>query len=271
MKKALTIAGSDTSGGAGIQADLKTFQELGVFGMNALTVIVAMNPHDGWAHQVFPIPTDTIKPQIETVLGGIGVDAVKTGMLPTTEIIELVAVELKKHQPANIVIDPVMKCKDGGEPLRPENAECYRRNMLSLATIVTPNLFEACQLSGMTAIENLDDMKHAAQIISDLGAKNVVIKGGKSGVKKGSAVDLFYDGSTFEVLECEKIDTAFTHGAGCTFAAAVTASLAKGESIRESVGTAKAFVTEAIRHSFRLNQYVGPTNHSAYKRVNSTD
>ena len=268
MKKALTIAGSDTSGGAGIQADLKTFQELGVFGMNALTVIVAMNPHDGWKHQVFPIPADTIKPQIETVLAGIGVDAVKTGMLPTTEIIELVAEALKKHAPSNIVIDPVMKCKDGGEPLRPENAECYRKNMISLATVVTPNLFEACQLSGMTSIESLEDMKQAAKIISDLGAKNVVVKGGKS-AHNGKAVDVFFDGSAIEILESEKIDTTFTHGAGCTFAAAVTAQLAKGETVRESVGTAKDFVTAAIRHSFRLNQYVGPTDHSAYKKSSS--
>ena len=265
MKKALTIAGSDSSGGAGIQADIKTFQELGVYGMTALTVIVAMNPHDGWGHQVFPVETDVIKAQLETSIAGIGVDALKTGMLPTAEIIELAAFTIKKHDVQNIVIDPVMVCKGAGEPLNPESAGCYSKTLLPLATVVTPNVFEAVQLSGMNAIETAQDMKEAARIIYGLGAKSVVIKGGK--VLDGeNAIDVFYDGKNFEALSAPRVDTTNTHGAGCTFSAAITAQLAKGASIQSAVATAKTFVTEAIKHSFRLNQYIGPTDHSAYNR-----
>jgi len=265
MKRTLTIAGSDSSGGAGIQADLKTFQEFGVYGMTALTVIVAMDPHNKWQHQVFPVSLDIIKAQLETILAGIGVSAMKTGMLPTTDIIELAAVMIKKHGIKNVVVDPVMVCKGAGEPLNPESADCYKRNLVPLASVITPNIFEASQLSGVKIIETIEDMKEAAQIIKDLGADYVVIKGGKSIIGK-SAVDVIYDGKCFEILESERIDTTNTHGAGCTFSAAITASLANGVDIVDAVKIAKNFITEAIRHSFSLNQFVGPTNHSAYKR-----
>ena len=265
MKKALTIAGSDTSGGAGIQADLKTFQELGVYGMTALTVIVAMDPHNNWNHQVFPVDVDLIKTQIETVIAGIGIDAMKTGMLPTTEIIELASYTVKKHGLKNVVVDPVMVCKGAGEPIHPENAECYRKTLVSQATVVTPNLFEASQLSGIANIDSLDTMKDAAQIIFDLGAKCVIIKGGK-GDNAEKAVDVVYDGKTFSYLESTRVNTTNTHGAGCTFSAAIAAELAKGADMQSALGTAKAFITEAIKHSFKLNQYVGPTNHTAYKK-----
>ena len=265
MKRALTVAGSDSSGGAGIQADLKTFQELGVYGMTAVTVLVAMDPLNNWHHQVFPVDVDVIRSQLETIITGIGVDALKTGMLPTTEIIELVADTVKRRNLKNVVVDPVMVCKGAGEPIHPENTECYKRTLVPLASVVTPNIFEASQLSGIKEIITIDDMKNAAQIIKDLGAKFVVIKGGK-GIDHSCAADVVYDGRAFEVLESERIDTTNTHGAGCTFSAAIAAELAKGADTHSALRVAKAFITEAIKHSFKLNQYVGPTNHSAYKR-----
>ena len=269
MKKALTIAGSDSSGGAGIQADIKTFQELGVYGMTALTVIVAMDPHNNWNHQVFPVEIDIIKAQVETIIAGIGVDAMKTGMLPTSEIIEMAAFAVKKHKMSNVVVDPVMVCKGAGVPLNPENTECYKKTLLPLAAVVTPNIFEASQLSGIETIETVDDMKEAAKIIHGLGAKYVVIKGGK-GISSDIAVDVVYDGNEITLLQSPKTDTTYTHGAGCTFSAAITAQLAKGEAVHSAISTAKDFITEAIKHSFHLNQYVGPTHHGAYRVLNST-
>lgn len=266
LKKALTIAGSDSSGGAGIQADLKTFQELGVYGMTALTVIVAMDPHNSWAHQVFPVDTDILKAQIETTLVGIGVDAMKTGMLPTTDIIEITANTVKKHNISNVVVDPVMVCKGAGEAIHPENAECYAKTLIPLATVVTPNLFEASQLTGIRDIGTLDAMKEAAQKIHALGAKYVVVKGGKADFSDdGSAVDVVYDGKDFTLLGSPKTDTTYTHGAGCTFSAAIAAELAKGASVSKALETAKAFITAAIKNSFPLNQYIGPTHHGAYR------
>jgi len=265
MKKALSIAGSDTSGGAGIQADLKTFQELGVYGMTALTVIVSMDPHNSWAHQVFPVEIDILKAQIETVIAGIGIDGMKTGMLPTTDIIELAAHTVKKHNLQNVVVDPVMVCKGAGEAIHPENAQCFAKTLVPLATVVTPNLFEASQLSGKKNIETLDDMKDAAQIIFDLGAKCVIVKGGK-GADEDNAIDVVYDGKSFELLKSPKTQTTFTHGAGCTFSAAITAMLAKSTDLKDAINVAKAFISAAIEHSFELNQYVGPTCHMAYRK-----
>jgi len=264
MKKALTIAGSDTSGGAGIQADLKTFQELGVYGMTALTVIVAMDPHNNWSHQVFPVDLDILKAQIETCINGIGVDAMKTGMLPTTDIIELAAHTVGKNGIKNVVVDPVMVCKGAGEAIHPENAECFARTLIPLAAVVTPNLFEASQLSGIANIDSIDTMKDAAQVIYDLGVGCVVIKGGK-GFNEENAVDVVYDGKSFDFLESDRIKTTNTHGAGCTFSAAITAELAKGADLQCALRVAKAFITEAIKHSFKLNQYVGPTCHGAFR------
>ncbi|MGN7470107.1 pyridoxine/pyridoxal/pyridoxamine kinase [Brevibacillus sp. SAFN-007a] len=264
MKKALTIAGSDTSGGAGQQADLKTFQELGVFGMTALTVIVAQDPHNDWFHEVFPIDVAVLEKQIETVLAGIGVDAVKTGMLGTTELVDLAARKIEQYQLKNVVVDPVMICK-GAEALHPEIAISLREVLLPRATVATPNLFEAGILSEMGALTSVEDMKEAAKRIHDFGTSYVVVKGGTK-LQSGNAVDVFYDGHAIEVLESERFDTTFTHGAGCTFSAAICAELAKGNSVRGAVEVAKEFITEAIRHSFALNQYVGPTNHGAYRR-----
>jgi pyridoxine kinase len=266
LKKALTFAGSDSSGGAGIQADIKTFQELGVYGMTALTVIVAMDPHNSWNHQVFPVDLEIIKAQLETIISGVGIDAMKTGMLPTAEIIELAAYTIKKHGLKNVVVDRVMVCKGANEPLNPENTDCFQETLVPLARVVTPNLFEASQLSGMGEIVTLDDMKEAARRIKELGPGYVIVKGGK-GLVSDKAIDVVYDGKTMELLESERIDTDNVHGAGCTFSAAITAELAKGAGVREAIATAKQFITEAIRCSFPLNQFVGPTDHSAYKRL----
>lgn len=265
MPKALTIAGSDSSGGAGLQADLKTFQELGVYGMTAITTIVAMDPHNRWAHQVFPVDLATIEAQLETIIVGVGIDALKTGMLPTTDIIELAARTIEKHGLKNAVVDPVMVCKGADEPLHPENTVCYRETLVPKAMVVTPNLFEAAQLSGLPRIETIQDMKEAAGRIHELGAQYVIVKGGRK-IPHDYAVDVLYDGKTFELLESERIDTTYTHGAGCTFSAAIAAELAKGRPVKDAIATAKAFITAAIRHSFPLNEYVGPTHHGAYRR-----
>ncbi len=263
LRKALTIAGSDTSGGAGMQADLKTFQELGVYGMTALTVIVAQNPHNNWSHDIYPLPVQALEAQLETVLAGIGVDALKTGMLGTVEIISLVAEKIDQYQVQNVVIDPVMVCKGTDEVLHPETAIAIREQLAPRAAVITPNIFEAGQLSGIS-IKSLADMKEAAIRIHSLGAKNVFIKGG-SKLGMANAIDILYDGREFVVLESPKIDTTYTHGAGCTTAAAITAGLAKGMSVRQAVEQAKEFITAAIRYGFQLNCYVGPTCHAGYR------
>ncbi|GAF16881.1 LOW QUALITY PROTEIN: pyridoxal kinase [Bacillus sp. JCM 19046] len=260
--KALTIAGSDTSGGAGIQADLKTFQELGVYGMNALTTIVAQNPFKSWAHEVFPQDPAIVEKQIDTVLKGIGVDAVKTGMLGSIAIIELVAKKVDEYGVDQLVVDPVMVCKGADEALNPETDACLRDVLVPKAFVVTPNLFEATQLSGVK-IESVEDMKTAAKAIHELGAKHVVIKGG-SKLDSATAVDVWYNGETFELLESAEIDTTYTHGAGCTFAASIAANLAKGKEVGEAIHIAKDFVTAAIKHGSRLNEYVGSVAHGAY-------
>lgn len=263
MKKALTLAGSDSSGGAGIQADLKTFQELGVYGMTALTTIVTMDPKDGWSHNVFPQAIETVEAQLETILS-VGIDAMKTGMLGSVEIIELAARKIDELGLRNVVIDPVMVCKGEDEVLHPETAVALRNVLVPRATVVTPNLFEAWQLSGIGPIRTVEDMKASAVKIHESGAKYVLIKGG-SKLEHEQAIDLLYDGKTFEVLESERIDTTYTHGAGCTYSSAITAELAKGKPVRDAIYTAKEFITEAIRYSWKLNEYVGPTMHGAYR------
>lgn len=261
IRKALTVAGSDTSGGAGIQADLKTFQEYGVYGMTALTTIVTMSPDD-WSHGVFPVSLDAFDSQLATVFDGIRADAMKTGMLGSTEIIERVAHRIQKHGADHVVVDPVMICKGTDEVLHPETAVALRDVLVPKALIVTPNLFEASQLSGRPAIRTVEDMKQAAAIIHDSGARYVIIKGGGK-LPHEKAIDLMYDGVSFEIFESERLTTTYTHGAGCTYSAAIAAELAKGNDVRSAVASAKAFITAAIKHGFPLNKFVGPTFHAA--------
>ncbi|MDZ5471737.1 pyridoxine/pyridoxal/pyridoxamine kinase [Bacillus sp. 31A1R] len=265
MKKVMTIAGSDTSGGAGIQADLKTFQELGVYGMTALTTIVTMDPKNHWHHNVFPQAIETLEAQLDTILS-VGIDAMKTGMLGSVEIIELAAKVIEENNLTNVVVDPVMVCKGEDEVLHPETTEALREILVPKATVVTPNLFEAWQLAKTGPIKTIDDMKEAAVKIHELGAKYVLIKGG-SKVNHEMAVDLLFDGTEFTLFESEKVATTYTHGAGCTYSSAITAELAKGKSVLEAVQVAKEFITAAISNGFPLNEYVGPTNHGAYRNL----
>ncbi|MUK89254.1 pyridoxine/pyridoxal/pyridoxamine kinase [Ornithinibacillus sp. L9] len=267
LKKTLTLAGSDSSGGAGIQADLKTFQEHGVYGMTALTSIVAMDPENNWNHHVDPIDVAIVERQLNTILS-VGIDAMKTGMLGSVDIIELGAKKIDEYNLDKYVLDPVMVCKGEDEVLQPENTDAMREFLLPRAIITTPNLFEAGQLAKTGPIKTVEGMKEAAEKILELGAKNVVIKGGKA-LDHEKAVDLFYDGTEFILLEKEKVDTTYNHGAGCTFAAAITANLANGKSVKESVEAAKEFVTAAISHGWKLNQYVGPVMHGAYNQFNN--
>ncbi|MGB3161612.1 bifunctional hydroxymethylpyrimidine kinase/phosphomethylpyrimidine kinase [Carnobacterium sp.] len=265
IKRTLTIAGSDSSGGAGIQADLKTFAEYGTYGLSALTAIATMDPDNNWSHGVTTIDIPVIEAQLKTIFASDEkIAAMKTGMLPNVDIINVVAKTIKDNNLENIVIDPVMVCKGEDEVLNPENANALRDVLTPLATVVTPNLFEAGVLSGLGKLTTLEDMKKAAVKIHKLGAKNVVIKGGKA-LAGEKAIDLFYDGSTFKVLESEKITPAYNHGAGCTFAAAITAGLAQGLSVEEAILKAKDFVTEAIRSGFKYNQYIGSVFHSGYR------
>lgn len=262
MKKVLTFAGSDSSGGAGIQADLKTFQEYGVYGMTALTSIVTMDPENNWSHGVFPIDLEIVEKQLNTILS-VGIDGMKTGMLGSVEIIKLGAKKIDQYKVNHVVIDPVMVCKGEDEVLQPENTEALRELLIPRATIVTPNLFEAGQLAKTGPIKTVEGMKDAAVKIYKLGAQNVIIKGGKA-LEHVKAIDLFYDGQTFTILEEDKIATNYNHGAGCTFAAAITANLVQGKSVKDAVSAAKQFVTAAIKHGWKLNEYVGPVMHGAY-------
>ncbi|MBB6448509.1 pyridoxine kinase [Geomicrobium halophilum] len=262
IQRALTIAGSDSSGGAGIQADLKTFQDLGVYGMNALTTIVAMKP-EGWDHQVFPQDVKTVEAQLETILS-IGVDAMKTGMLASVDVIELAGRKIEEYDLKQTVIDPVLVCKGEDEVLHPETADALREVLVPKALIATPNLFEASQLAQMKTITTIDGMKEAAARIHENGTTYVVVKGGKQ-LEHDQAIDIVYDGKEFKRLETEKIDTTYNHGAGCTFAAAITAELAKGKNVHDAIETAKQFVTAAITHGWRMNEYVGAVWHGAYR------
>lgn len=266
IKSALTIAGSDTSGGAGIQADLKTFQELGVFGLSAINVIATMDPNN-WKHSVFPISMEAFEAQLETVLS-VELAAMKTGMLTSVDVIERVAKVIDEQKFDKVVIDPVMVCKGDDEVLNPDNAHALRDLLVPRALVITPNLFEASQLAGTGPIKTLDEMKEAATKIHELGAKYVIVKGG-SKLGLDNAVDLLFDGQEYTLLESEKFDTTYVHGAGCTFSAAITAELAKGKPVLEAIEIAKNFITAAIRHGFKLNEFVGPTMHSAYRNYSS--
>ncbi|MCT6923497.1 bifunctional hydroxymethylpyrimidine kinase/phosphomethylpyrimidine kinase [Metasolibacillus sp.] len=268
LKKTLTIAGSDTSAGAGMQADLKAFQEHGTYGMVALTVVVTMDPN-GWHHQVTPLPTDLLQQQIDTALS-TKVDAIKTGMLSTEGIIKIASDAIQKSGTDIVVIDPVMVCKGDDEVLNPGNTTAMIEYLLPYATVVTPNLFEAGQLAGTGTPKTIEEMKAAAAKIHELGAKNVVIKGGKA-LASDKAVDLFYDSNSYKLLASEKVESTHNHGAGCTFAASVCANLANGLSVEESVIEAKEFVSAAIAHGWALNEHVGPVMHGAKSRFGAPE
>ena len=252
---ALTIAGSDSGGGAGIQADLKTFAALGVYGTSVLTAITAQNTQKVTA--IHEMPAEMVVSQIEAVISDIEVDAVKTGMLSSSAIIETVAYELKRHRISRLVVDPVMVAKSGDQLLREDAVESLYTKLIPLAMVVTPNLPEAEGLTGIK-VKTLDDAREAARGIVSLGAKGVVVKGGHL---PGTPVDLFYDGSQFYHFEAPRVKTQSTHGTGCTFASAVAAGLAKGMDVLEAIGAAKEYVTQAMKHAYRIGHGHGPLNH----------
>ncbi|PKF65461.1 bifunctional hydroxymethylpyrimidine kinase/phosphomethylpyrimidine kinase [Staphylococcus epidermidis] len=264
LKKVLTIAGSDTSAGAGMQADLKTFQELDVYGMVALTSIVTMDK-ETWSHDVTPIDMNVFEKQLETVIS-IGPDAIKTGMLGTQDIIKRAGDVFVESGADYFVVDPVMVCKGEDEVLNPGNTEAMIQYLLPKATVVTPNLFEAGQLSGLGKLTSIEDMKKAAQVIYDKGTPHVIIKGGKA-LDQDKSYDLYYDGQQFYQLTTDMFQQSYNHGAGCTFAAATTAYLANGKSPKEAIIAAKAFVASAIKNGWKMNDFVGPVDHGAYNRI----
>lgn len=268
LKKTLTIAGSDTSAGAGMQADLKTFQELGTYGIVALTSIVTMDK-ESWSHDVTPIPFDVFEKQLETAIS-IGPDAVKTGMLGTQEIIKRAGEAYVESGANYFVVDPVMVCKGENEVLNPGNTDAMIEYLLPKATVVTPNLFEAGQLANLGTLKSIDDIKKAADIIHQQGAQYIIIKGGKA-LDQDKSYDLYYDGENYYQLTTDMFQQSYNHGAGCTFAAATTAYLAKGKSPKEAVIAAKAFVASAIKNGWKMNDFVGPVDHGAYNRIEHID
>jgi pyridoxine kinase len=266
MIKVATIAGSDASGGAGLEADLKTFEEYGVYGMAAVTVIATMDSDHDWAHKVFPIDEAALRAQLDTVFKGAGVAAAKSGMLGTFYAVELTREYIEKYRIARYVLDPVMVCKGAGEALNPELNSALEEKLLPLAEVATPNLFEAGQLSGLKEVASVEQMKEAARIIAGKGARTVFVKGGAKLPSAAAALDVFFDGKNFEVLEGPLIKTEWTHGAGCTTAAAITAGLAQGLSVYEAVTRSKRFITESLKCGFALNRWVGPGNPSAWRK-----
>jgi hydroxymethylpyrimidine kinase/phosphomethylpyrimidine kinase len=254
IPRLLIVAGSDSSGGAGIQADLKTASALGVFGMTAITALTAQNTTG--VTGVVEVDPQFVVEQIDACVSDIGCDAVKTGMLASIPLIEAVAATLAARELMPLVADPVMIAKSGAPLLKPEAVVTLKTKLIPLATVVTPNLHEAAQLTGR-AIKTLAQMKEAAQAIRDLGPQNVVIKGGHV---SGVAADLLYDGREFSEFRSEHFDTKNTHGTGCIFASAIASWLARGKSIRESVASAKEFVTAAIRGHLAIGKGCGPAN-----------
>ncbi|KKK41972.1 hypothetical protein LCGC14_0827810 [marine sediment metagenome] len=260
MKKVLTIAGSDSGGGAGIQADLKTFAALGVYGMSAITALTAQNTLG--IQGIYAIDSSFVGKQIDSVMSDIGADAWKIGMLTNADIIRIVAERAHKYNIKLLIIDPVMIAKSGDPVLESEAINALILELIPIAFVITPNLHEAYTLTSID-IQNIEDAEEAARKIYDMGAKNVIIKGGHL-PKVDEAIDLLYDGSKFIEYHVNRIKTNNTHGTGCTFASAIAAELAKGSDIKKAVHIAKAYLTAAIQMADDLNigQGHGPTNHS---------
>jgi hydroxymethylpyrimidine/phosphomethylpyrimidine kinase len=257
MKQVLTIAGSDSGGGAGIQADLKAFHANGAFGMSVITSITAQNSRE--VRQAFDLPTDLIVAQINAIFDDFEVAAVKTGMLSSSAIVQAVSEQLARRQVANLVVDPVMISKSGFALLKPDALESVKDRLLPLATLVTPNIHEARLLADME-IETVDQAKEAARKIFDYGPRAVLVKGGHL-EDHPQALDILFDGGEETLFAGERIDTQNTHGTGCTYSAAIAAGLANGKLLKEAVGSAKIYVTEAIRYSLSIGHGHGPTNH----------
>ncbi len=250
---ALTIAGSDSGGGAGIQADLKTFAALGVHGTSAITAITAQNTTG--VTDILELPTSLISAQIAAVVDDIGVQAAKTGMLFSAAIIATVADAIERYAIRNLVVDPVMVAKGGAKLLRDDAVTALRERLIPLAAVITPNLPEA-QVLLEREIRSLDERRQAARDLVAMGARIAVVKGGHA----DDVTDVFFDGSQLVELEAKRIDTPNTHGSGCVFSAAITAWLARGADPLAAVREAKTFITQAISDSIQIGHGHGPVN-----------
>jgi len=259
---ALTIAGSDSCGGAGIQADLKTFSALGVYGMSVITAVTAQNTRG--VFDVREMDAEIVKNQIDCLFDDIEINAVKIGMVSNAEIIRVIA-DCLRDKPVQVVVDPVMVSKSGYHLLRPEARDELIKTLFPIATVVTPNIHEA-ELVANIRIETLADMEQAALIIYQQGPQQVIVKGGHL---TGAAIDVYYDGNTIKHLSANKVDTKNTHGTGCTFSAAIAAHLARGYAVAEAVALSKVYITDAILNAIALGHGFGPTGHfhSLYKRA----
>lgn len=255
MEHALTIAGSDSCGGAGIQADLKTFAANGVYGMSVITAVTAQNTTGVIA--VEDISPNLIAKQIEAVFEDIDVHSVKIGMLSSAYAIMTISDMLSKYNPPNIVLDPVMISKSGYSLLKPDSIEALKEKLIPLALVVTPNIPEAEVLSAIK-IRSITDMKRAARIIHKIGPKYALIKGGHL---ESDPIDILFDGKTYTYYKSKRIATKNTHGTGCTLSSAIAANLAKGVLVPEAIAIAKKYVHSAIRHSLSIGKGAGPTNH----------
>lgn len=255
VPRAMTIAGSDSGGGAGIQADLKTFAALGVYGTSVITAVTAQNTLsvDG----ITEIPSEMVANQIDTVMCDIGTDAVKTGMLANSGIIKAVAERIEALETPNVVVDPVMVAKSGDRLLREEAIDAYRSRLLPLALVVTPNIPEAEALTDVT-IKSDEDALRAAKVITGMGARWVVIKGGH---RDGPVKDILCSDEEVQEFVSERIQSKNTHGTGCTFASAIAAYLARGSSVEDSVSHAKRYVSAAIEAAYPVGRGHGPLNH----------
>lgn len=257
MKQVLTVAGSDSGGGAGIQADIKAMSANGVYAMSVITSITAQNTKG--VNTVFDLPVRIIEAQMDAIFEDFDVAAVKTGMLSTAEIVDSVSRKLKQHHAnLNLVVDPVMVAKSGHPLLQQDAVDHLKTLLLPIALLVTPNVHEAETLSGMP-VKSLADARQAAKIIHKLGPRYVLIKGGHLLTEKGT--DLLYDGRFFNLYKGEFLQTTHTHGTGCTYASAITAQLARGKSMADAIQAAKTYITEAIRHHLAIGHGKGPTNH----------
>jgi len=252
VPKALTIAGSDPSGGAGIQADLKTFSALRVYGMAVIAALTAQNTVG--VASVMAIPAEVVKSQLDTVLSDIPPDAAKTGMLSTAANVGVVAAKVREYGLTKLVVDPVMRSTSGASLLEPEAQLLFRKELLPLALLITPNLDEAHAFTGKP-VATIEDMEEAALHIHGMGARNVLVKGGHL---EGDCTDVFFDGKEFFHLRSERIGSRHTHGTGCVLSAAITAYLALGKPLQDAVSEAKQFVTEAIRGGLALGRGTGP-------------
>lgn len=266
-KVVLTIAGSDSCGGAGIQADLKTFSALGTYGMSVITAVTAQNTTG--VVDVREMDVDIVKKQIDCLFADIQIDAVKIGMVSNSAIIHVIAACLEENKAVNVVVDPVMVAKSGHYLLRPEAKEELITVLFPLAAVVTPNIPEAELITNLK-IENLEQMKKAARLIYELGPACVVVKGGHL---TEDAVDVLYDGAGFKYYQGMRVDTKNTHGTGCTFSSAIAAHLARGYAMPEALKLAKEYINGAILHSIELGHGFGPTGHfyELYRKAGLTN